>query len=135
MGSQVVKFVGEQGDGLITNELNIQNLKEKLLPAYKEGVAKSKNLLESCKINIDVIKLEKNYELMTKAVFMPASYNEDKQKALKSISFWKGAMIEAFFEVDIRDPREIQENGLVLDNDTMENMAFVISNAEEGIKN
>lgn len=43
-------------------------------------------------------------------------------------------MIKAFFEADIHDPREIQENGLVVGNDTMEQMAFVISNAEEGIK-
>jgi hypothetical protein len=65
---------------------------------------------------------------------MPASYDEDKQKALNSIVFWKGAMIKAFFEVDVHDPREIQENGQVVGNDTMEKKAFVISNAEEGIK-
>jgi hypothetical protein len=65
---------------------------------------------------------------------MPASYDEDKQKALQSITFWKGAMIKALFEVDIHDPREIQENGQVVGNDTMEQMTFVISNAEEGIK-
>lgn len=134
MGSQVAKFAGEQGDGLITNEVNIQNLKEKLLPAFKKGVEKSKNLPESCIINKDGIRVERNYELMTKAVFIPASYDEDKQKALKSISFWKGAMIKAFFEVDVHDPREIQENGQVVGNDTMEKMAFVITNAEEGIK-
>jgi hypothetical protein len=65
---------------------------------------------------------------------MPASYDQDKEKALKSIVFWKGAMIKAFFEANIHDPREIQENGQVVGNDTMEQMAFVISNAEEGIK-
>ena len=65
---------------------------------------------------------------------MPASYDQDKEKAIKSIVFWKGAMIKAFFEADIHDPREIQENGLVVGNDTMEQMAFIISNAEEGIK-
>jgi succinylarginine dihydrolase len=65
---------------------------------------------------------------------MPASYDEDKQKALNSIVFWKGAMIKALFEVDVHDPREIQENGQVVGNDTMEKKAFVISNAEEGIK-
>jgi hypothetical protein len=65
---------------------------------------------------------------------MPASYDQDKEKALKSIVFWKGAMIKAFFETDIHDPRKIQENGQVVGNDTMEQMAFVISNAEEGIE-
>jgi hypothetical protein len=71
---------------------------------------------------------------MSKAIFLPASYDSDKQKALESIIFWNGAMIKAFFEVDIHYPREIQENGQVIGNDTMEKMAFVISNAEECIK-
>jgi coenzyme F420-dependent glucose-6-phosphate dehydrogenase len=43
-------------------------------------------------------------------------------------------MIKAFFEADIHDPRKIQENGQVVGNDTMEQMGFVISSAEEGIK-
>ena len=65
---------------------------------------------------------------------MPASYDQDKEKALKSVTFWKGAMIKAFFKADIHDPREIQENGQVVGNDIMEQMGYVISNAEEGIK-
>jgi hypothetical protein len=63
---------------------------------------------------------------------MPSSYDQDK--AIKSIAFWKGAIIKGFFEADIHDPREIQENGHVVGNDTMEQMAFVILNAEECIK-
>jgi coenzyme F420-dependent glucose-6-phosphate dehydrogenase len=140
MGPQTAKFAGEQGDGLVTNEVNVQNLKDKILPAFKAGVEEisiSMSSLSKSKensANYDKNLPKKNYEHMTKAVFIPASYDEDKQKALKSISFWKGAMIKAFFKVDVHDPREIQENGQVVGNDTMEQMAFVISNAEEGIK-
>lgn len=43
-------------------------------------------------------------------------------------------MIKSFFEVDRHDPREIQDNGQVVRNNTMEKLGFVISNAEEGIK-
>lgn len=46
---------------------------------------------------------------MTKTIFLPASYDSDKQKALESIKFWKVVMIKIFFEVDIHDPREIQK--------------------------
>ena len=88
------------------------------MPAFKEGAEKS----------------GKDYNSLTKAVFMPASYDQDKDKAIKSIVFWKGAMIKAFFKADIHDPREIQENGMVVGNDIMQQMAFVISSAEEGIK-
>jgi coenzyme F420-dependent glucose-6-phosphate dehydrogenase len=137
MGPQTAKFAGEQGDGLVTNEVNVNNLKEKILPAFKEGVEKSLylNSVNSSLYNNDIKDdSNRNFETMTKAVFLPASYDEDKQKALDSISFWKGAMIKAFYEVDIHDPREIQENGQVVGDDSMEKMAFVISNAEEGIK-
>jgi coenzyme F420-dependent glucose-6-phosphate dehydrogenase len=118
MRPQSARLAGEQGNGLVTNELDPENLKNKVLPAFKEGAEKS----------------GRDHNSLTKAVFMPASYDPDKDKALKSIVFWKGAMIKAFFEADIHDPREIQENGQVVGNDTMEQMAFVISNAEEGIK-
>ena len=118
MGPESARLAGEQGDGLVTNEVNPETLKNRLLPAFKQAVEKS----------------GRDYNGMDKAVFIPASYDQDKQKALQSISFWKGAMIKAFFEVDVHDPREIQENGQVVGDDTMEKMAFVISNAEEGIK-
>src|SRR6188472_1634487 len=118
MGPESARLAGEQGDGLVTNEVNPESLKNRLLPAFKQAVEKS----------------GRDYNSMDKAVFIPASYDQDKQKALQSISFWKGAMIKAFFEVDVHDPREIQENGQVVGDDAMEKMAFVITNAEEGIK-
>jgi len=35
-------------------------------------------------------------------------------------------MIKAFFEADNHDPREIEENGRVVGNDTMEQMAYIM---------
>ena len=35
-------------------------------------------------------------------------------------------MVKAFFEADNHDPREIEENGRVVGNDTMEQMAFIM---------
>ena len=43
-------------------------------------------------------------------------------------------MIKAFFEVEIHDPRIIEENGKVIGNDELEDMLLVISNEEEGIR-
>jgi hypothetical protein len=43
-------------------------------------------------------------------------------------------MIKAFFDVDVHDPREIEENAQVIGDDTLEKMLLVITNAEEGIK-
>ncbi len=41
-------------------------------------------------------------------LFLPASYDPGKQKALESIVNWHGAMVKAFFEVNFPDPRKIE---------------------------
>jgi coenzyme F420-dependent glucose-6-phosphate dehydrogenase len=115
---QSAQLAGEEGDGFITNELDVESIKNKLLPAVKEGTRRS----------------GKDYDSLEKILFVPASYDEDLQKALQSIRFWRGAMIKAFFEVDIHDPRIIEENAQVIGDDTLQEMLLVISNAEEGIK-
>jgi coenzyme F420-dependent glucose-6-phosphate dehydrogenase len=115
---QSAQLAGEEGDGFITNELDVESIKNKLLPAVKEGARRS----------------GKDYDSLEKILFIPASYDEDLQKALQSIRFWRGAMIKAFFEVDIHDPRIIEENAQVIGDDTLQEMLLVISNAEEGIK-
>jgi coenzyme F420-dependent glucose-6-phosphate dehydrogenase len=115
---QSAQLAGEEGDGFITNELDAESIKNKLLPAVKEGTRRS----------------GKDYDSLEKILFIPASYDEDPQKALQSIRFWRGAMIKAFFEVDIHDPRIIEENAQVIGDDTLQEMLLVISNAEEGIK-
>ena len=43
-------------------------------------------------------------------------------------------MVKAFFEVEIHDPRIIEENGKVIEDDTLEDMLLVILNEEEGKK-
>ena len=118
LGEQSARLAGEVGDGFVTNELNVEAIRNKLLPAVKAGATYS----------------GKNYDTLDKILFIPASYDEDKQKALESIRFWRGAMIKAFFDVDVHDPRKIEENGQIIGDDTLEKMLVVISNAEEGIK-
>ena len=115
---QSAQLAGEEGDGFITNELDVEFIKNKLLPAVKEGTRRS----------------GKDYDSLEKILFIPASYDEDLQKALQSIRFWRGAMMKAFFEVDVHDPRIIEENAQVIGDDTLQEMLLVISNAEEGIK-
>ncbi|MDW0183508.1 MAG: hypothetical protein QOK91_10625, partial [Nitrososphaeraceae archaeon] len=77
----------------------------------------------------------KNYDSLEKILFIPASYDpNDKQKAIESIRFWRGAMIKAFFDVDVHDPKKIEENAQVIGDDTLENMLLVISNGAHAIK-
>ena len=118
MGKQSARLAGEEADGFVTNELDVGIIKDKLFPALKKGAMDS----------------GKDYSSLEKILFLPASYHEDKQRALESIRFWRGAMIKAFFDVDVHDPRKIQENGQTIGDDALEKMFLVISNAEEGIE-
>jgi coenzyme F420-dependent glucose-6-phosphate dehydrogenase len=117
IGEQTAKLAGQEGDGFVTNELNIETVRDKLFPAVEKGARES----------------GKDYDSLDRILFIPASYNEDKQRALESIRFWRGTMIKAFFDVDVHDPRKIEENGQIIGDDTLEKMFLVISNAEEGI--
>jgi coenzyme F420-dependent glucose-6-phosphate dehydrogenase len=117
LGPQSARLAGQEGDGLVTNELDAEKITNKLFPAFKEGARIA----------------GKDYSSLEKVLFIPASYDEDKQKALESIGFWRGSMIKAFYDADVHDPRKIEENGQVVGYDVMEKMAFVISNAEEGV--
>lgn len=118
IGKQSARLAGEESDGFVTNELDIGVIRDKLFPALKEGATIS----------------GKDYSSLEKILFLPASYHEDKQKALESIRFWRGSMIKAFFDVDVHDPRKIQENGQIIGDDTLEKIFLVISTAEEGIE-
>jgi len=118
LGEQTAVLAGQEGDGFVTNELDTEAIRNKLFPALKKGCTKS----------------GKDYDSLEKILFIPASYNEDMQKALESIRFWRGAMIKAFFDVDVHDPRKIEENGQIIGDDTLQKMLLVISNAEDGIK-
>src|SRR3712207_2167007 len=73
-------------------------------------------------------------EALDKVLFMPASYDPDKQKALESIGYWRGAMVKAFFEVNFPDPRKIEESAQVVGMDTMEKTMLVVSSADEAMK-
>ena len=112
-------LAGEFADGFVTNELNVDLISNNLFPALKEGAKRA----------------GKDYDSLEKILFIPASYDpNDRQKAIESIRFWRGSMIKAFFDVDVHDPKKIEENGQVIGDDTLENILLVISNSEDAIK-
>ena len=119
LGKQSAMLAGEYADGFVTNELNLDLISNNLFPALKQGAKKA----------------GKDYDSLEKILFIPTSYDpNDKQKAIESIRFWRGAMIKAFFDVDVHDPRKIEENGQVIGDDTLEDMLLVITSGEDAIK-
>jgi len=119
LGKQSARLAGEYSDGLVTTEINEDAISNKLFPALKEGTARAR----------------KDYNSLEKILFIPASYDpDDKQKAIESIRFWRGAMIKAFFDVDVHDPRKIEENGQIIGDDTLESKLLVVTKAENAIE-
>ena len=118
LGPQSASLAGQEAEGFVTNELNPELIQSKLLPAFRDGARKA----------------GRDPETLDKVLFIPASYDPDKQKALESIGFWRGAMVKAFFEVNFPDPRKIEESAQVVGMDTIEKMALVVSSSEEAIK-
>jgi coenzyme F420-dependent glucose-6-phosphate dehydrogenase len=118
LGPQSARLAGQEADGLVTNELNPKLIESKLLPAFRSGARKA----------------GRDPEALDRVLFIPASYDSDKQKALESIGFWRGGMVKAFFEVNFPDPRKIEESAQVVGMDTIEKMALVVSSSEEAIK-
>ena len=117
LGQQTARFAGEEGDGFVTNELDIEIIRNKLFPAVEKGAIDS----------------GRDFNSLAKILFMPASYHKDKSRALQSIRFWRGSMVKAFFDVDMHDPRKIEENGKLIGDDTLDKLFLVVSNAEEAI--
>ena len=112
-------LAGEFAEGFVTNELNEDAIRNNLFPALKEGAKRA----------------EKDYHSLEKILFVPVSYHpNNRQKAIESIRFWRGAMIKAFFDVDVHDPRKIEENAQVIGDDTLENMLVVTTNGKEAIE-
>jgi coenzyme F420-dependent glucose-6-phosphate dehydrogenase len=66
-------------------------------------------------------------------LFISASYDDFKEKAIQPIRFWRGAMIKAF-DVDVHNPRQIEDNGQVIGDDTLEKMLLITTNTEEGVR-
>lgn len=118
LGPDSARLAGEEGNGFVTNELDIQVIKDKLVPALEIGTRNS----------------GKDYDSIEKILFLPTSYNEHKDKAVRSIRYWRGSMIKAFFDVDVHDPRKIEENGQIIGDDSLQSVFLIISNADEAVK-
>jgi coenzyme F420-dependent glucose-6-phosphate dehydrogenase len=118
LGPQSASLAGEEGNGFVTNELDIETIRSKLFPALEGGAKKS----------------GRDYKSIEKILFIPASYHKNKNRALQSIRFWSGAMIKEFFDVDVHDPRKIEEKGRKVSDDTLEKHFLVVSSSEDAIR-
>jgi coenzyme F420-dependent glucose-6-phosphate dehydrogenase len=73
LGPQSASLAGQEAEGFVTNEINPELIESKLLPAFRDGARKA----------------GRDPETLDNVLFIPASYDPDKQKALESIGFWR----------------------------------------------
>lgn len=49
MGNHTARLAGEEGDGFVTNEVNVESIKNRLFPAVKEGTKRSEKTMKHWK--------------------------------------------------------------------------------------
>jgi coenzyme F420-dependent glucose-6-phosphate dehydrogenase len=115
-GKKVAELAGKYADGLL---LGADLDQAKILFAAFEDSAK---------------KAGRNPASLEKIVELPVSYDEDRDAALKSCRFWRGAMLPIFYRYDISDPREIEACGRLVGDEALARRWIVAATADEHIK-
>jgi coenzyme F420-dependent glucose-6-phosphate dehydrogenase len=63
------------------------------------------------------------------------SYSEDYDKALKSIEFWRASLLEDVFNLDISDPRELQQKAIdEVSDEKLRQSTLIVTSIEDCIK-
>jgi coenzyme F420-dependent glucose-6-phosphate dehydrogenase len=63
------------------------------------------------------------------------SYSEDYDKALKSTEFWRASLIEDVFNLDISDPRELEQKAKdEVSDEKLKQSTLIVTSIEDCIK-
>jgi coenzyme F420-dependent glucose-6-phosphate dehydrogenase len=63
------------------------------------------------------------------------SYSEDYDKALKSTEFWRASLLEDVFNLDISDPRELEQKAKKeVSDEKLRQSTLIITSIEDCIK-
>ena len=116
---EVANLVGKYADGYYTFlGKPIDFYKDTIFPAVKKGASQG----------------GKDFNKMESAVEMLFSYDEDKDKALASARFWKATLSPVITKNAVSDPREIEENGRKVSDETMEKSWVITTDSQDIIK-
>jgi len=117
-GPKVARLAGRYADGFLTTMVDPDKLKNELLKALSEG-AREKGR--------DPEKIERVVEL-------GVSYDENYDKALKQLHFWRGTLFPFMFKFPIYDPREIEDMGRMVSDDALARTYIVSTKPEDILK-
>ena len=72
---------------------------------------------------------------MNKIAKPKISYSEDYDKALKSIEFWRSSLLEDVFNLDISDPRELEQKAKdEVSDERLRQSTLIVTSIEDCLK-
>ena len=117
VGEQAIKTAAKYTDGLIT-------------------LAKPDRSNETFEMfDKAAVKEGKDPNSMEKIVKAKISYSEDYDKALKSTEFWRASLLEDVFNLNISDPRELEQKAKEeVSDEKLRQSTLIITSIEDCIK-
>jgi len=117
VGEQAIKTAAKYTDGLIT--------------LVKPN--KSNETFEM--FNKAAVKEGRDPALMEKIAKPKISYSEDYDKALKSTEFWRASLLEDVFNLNISDPRELEQKAKEeVSDEKLRQSTLIVTSIEDCIK-
>lgn len=117
-GPKVAKIAGKYADGFLTTLVDPDKFENILLKAVAEGAKETGR---------DINKIER-------AVELGVSYDQDFDKAVKKVRFWRGNLFPFMFKLPIYDPREIEEMGQMVSDEALAKAFFIGTKPEDILK-
>ncbi|MGD0637951.1 MAG: TIGR03557 family F420-dependent LLM class oxidoreductase [Nitrososphaerales archaeon] len=118
LGPKMSKIVGEYGDGIITSAKTPQYISEVIFPNVAAGARKSGRTLDD----------------LLKVVEIDLAYDEDYDRAVKTLRKWAATLINEMFTTDISDPRQIEERGKTISDKELAEVFPIATDENEFIK-
>ena len=117
-GPRVAKIAGKYADGFLTTLVDPEKLKNILLKALAEGAKET----------------GRDPALIERAVELGVSYDQDFDRAIKRVRFWRGSLFPFMFKLPIYDPREIEEMGQMVSDEALAKSFFIGTKSEDILK-
>jgi coenzyme F420-dependent glucose-6-phosphate dehydrogenase len=88
-----------------------------------------------CSQSKAAIEEGKNPDSLEKIAKPKISYSEDYDKAFKSTEFWRSSLIENVFDLNISDPRQLEQKAKdEVSDDEVKKSTLIITSIEDCIK-
>lgn len=114
-GPKVAKIAGKYADGFLTTLVDPDRFRNVLLKAVAEGAK----------------EMGRDPDRIDKTVELGVAYDEDYDKALRKVRFWRGTLIPSIFNLPIYDPREIEQMGQVTSDEALAKAFFIATKPED----